>query len=195
MLKIGITGGIGSGKTTVCKVFEVLGIPAFNADEVAKDIMLNDEELVKNIKKHFGADAYFKDGALNRKYLANIVFNDENELENLNKLVHPATIQAFERWAKKQSSPYCLHEAAILFESGAYKTCDHSILVSASTDTRIKRVMKRDQVSEKEVMDRIKMQMPESEKAELADFIIFNEDDTALIPQVLKLHQTFLKLT
>lgn len=195
MLKIGITGGIGSGKTTVCKVFAVLGVPTFNADEEAKSIMLNDEVLVNNIKKYFGPDAYFNDGTLNRKYLANIVFNDKDELEKLNKLVHPATIQAFQRWAQKQSSPYCLHEAAILFESGAYKTCDYSILVSASTETRKKRVMNRDQVSEKEVMDRMKMQMPESEKAKLADFIIFNEKDTALLPQVLKLHETFLKLT
>lgn len=195
MLKIGITGGIGSGKTTVCRIFEVLGVPIFNADDVAKDIMLKDEVLVKSIKKHFGSEAYFEDGSLNRKFLASIVFNDEKELQSLNKLVHPATIRDFENWAQKQSYPYCLHEAAILYESGAYKTCDYSILVSAIASTRIKRVMTRDQLSEKQVMERIKMQMPESEKEKLSDFVILNDDNTALIPQVLKLHQSFLKLS
>lgn len=193
MLKIGITGGIGSGKTTICRVFEILGIPVFNADDVAKSIMTSDAVLVQQIKAAFGQEAYFENGDLNRKYLSNIVFNDDKELQVLNKLVHPAAIQAFKDWAKEQNSPYCLHEAAILFESGAYKTCDYSVLVSASESIRIARVMKRDGISETEVKIRMDKQMPEEGKKELSNFIILNDDSQAVIPQILKLHQYFSK--
>lgn len=193
MLKVGITGGIGSGKTTICRVFEILGVPVFNADNVAKSIMYKDLELVKKIKTRFGKDAYFENGEVNRKYLAKIVFNDAEALDSLNKLVHPATIQAFKDWALLQNSQYCLHEAAILFESGAYKTCDYTILVSAPEDRRMSRVMARDGVSSLEVKARIDKQMPEHEKMELADFVILNDETIAVIPQILKLHAQLIQ--
>jgi dephospho-CoA kinase len=193
MLKIGITGGIGSGKTTVCRVFEVLSVPVFNADEVAKMIMNTDTDLVGRIIAQFGKEAYFTNGELNRKYLSEIVFNDAKALQALNELVHPAVIQAFNDWALEQNSPYCLHEAAILFESGAYKSCDHSILVFAPEDLRIQRVKKRDGQSEAEIRARMDKQMSEDEKEKLADFIIINDEHTAVIPQVLKFHDRFSK--
>lgn len=188
MLKIGITGGIGSGKTTVCGVFEALSIPVFNADEVAKMLMVTDHDLISEIKSEFGEKAYFDNGELNRKFLSDIVFNNNQALQALNSLVHPAAIRAFNDWAVKQNSRYCLHEAAILFESGAYKSCDLSILVYAPEDLRIQRVLKRDGISEQEVKARIDKQMPEKEKRKLADFVIINDEKTAIIPQVLKLH-------
>lgn len=192
MLKIGITGGIGSGKTTVCRVFEALSIPVFNADEVAKMMMVSDRHLVEGIKEAFGEEAYFNNGELNRTFLSGIVFNDSEALQMLNDLVHPAVIQAFDEWAFRKTSKYCLHEAAILFESGAYKSCDKSILVSAPEVLRIQRVMRRDLVNEQQVKARIDKQMPEEEKEKLADFVILNDGKTAIIPQVLELHHCFL---
>lgn len=193
MLKIGITGGIGSGKTTICRVFESLSVPVFNADEVAKTVMVDNRDLVEKIKIQFGNEAYFGTGELNRQFLSGIVFNDSQRLQVLNKLVHPVVIQAFNDWAIEQNSPYCLHEAAILFESGAYKSCDYSILVSAPEDLRIQRVMKRDGRVEAEIRARMDKQMPENEKEKLADFVIINDESTAVIPQVLKLHKYFSK--
>ena len=193
MLKIGITGGIGSGKTTICRIFEILSIPVFNADATAKRIMVTNPDLVEKIKVKFGKEAYFDTGELNRKYLSNIVFNNPNELQILNELVHPVAIQAFNDWALEQNSPYCLHEAAILFESGAYKSCDYSILVSAPENLRIQRVMQRDGVSKAEVQARIDMQMPENEKKKLANFLILNDEVVAVMPQVLNLHNHLLE--
>ncbi len=193
MLKVGITGGIGSGKTTICRVFEILSVPVFNADITAKEIMITERDLVEKIKVQFGKEAYFDNGELNRKYLSDIVFNNPNELQVLNDLVHPAAIKAFDDWASEQESPYCLHEAAILYESGAYKSCDYSILVFAPEPLRIQRVMKRDGIDEIAVRARIDMQMPEIKKKELADFVIINDEVTAVIPQVLKLHKYLLQ--
>lgn len=194
MLKIGITGGIGSGKTTVCRVFQSLSIPVFNADNVAKSLMATDITLIQGIKETFGDQAYFPNGELNRKFLSSIVFSDSNALEALNKLVHPATIRAFKSWSLVQDSKYCLHEAAILFESGAYKSCDYSVLVFAPEALRIQRVSSRDRLSEQEVRSRISKQMPEEEKKKLADFVIVNDGKTAIIPQVLDLHRRFSNL-
>lgn len=191
MLKVGITGGIGSGKTTVCRIFETLGVPVFNADDVAKAIMVTDLNLIEGIKKRFGAAAYFENGELNRKHLSGLVFQDSQALQALNEMVHPAAIQAFKDWAALQQAPYCLHEAAILFESGAYKTCDYSILVSAPENLRMARVMKRDGISPEQVSAIMNKQMPEQEKEALADFTILNDDAHALIPQALKLHHFF----
>lgn len=196
MLKVGITGNIGSGKTTVSKMFELLGIPVFYADDAAKSIMVTDELLVAGIKLAFGAAAYFNDGSLNRKHIAGIVFNDEQQLAKLNALVHPAVFRAFDNWAKQiENAPYVIKEAALLFESSSYKMCDKTILVTAPLETRIKRVMQRDSITKEEVISRNLRQFTQEEKLKLADFIIKNDDTELVIPQVLALHQEFLSLS
>jgi dephospho-CoA kinase len=188
-LKIGITGGIGSGKTTVCKIFETLGIPVYYADERAKWLMTNDLELVKNIKILFGKAAY-NDGILNRSYIAEIAFSDPQKLEQLNSLVHPAVLRDGEIWQESHPNvPYTLKEAALLFESGSYKQLDKIIVVTAPLELRIQRVLQRDQTSREAVEARIAKQMLEEEKIKRADFIIINDNTHALIPQVLQIHR------
>jgi dephospho-CoA kinase len=195
MLKIGITGNIGSGKTTVSKVFEVLGIPVFNADDAAKSVMVTDDELINGIKSAFGEISYFKDGTLNRKHISEIVFNDKKQLAKLNSVVHPATFRAFNAWVKTISGvPYVLKEAALLFESDSYKLCDYTIMVQAPLETRLKRVMQRDGVTRDEVEKREANQFPEEKKAKLADYIIVNDDTQLVIPQVLELYRVFCSL-
>ncbi|MDF2432291.1 MAG: dephospho-CoA kinase [Mucilaginibacter sp.] len=195
MLKIGLTGNIGSGKTTVSKVFEILGIPVFYADEEAKKTMVNDAVLIKDIKAAFGEESYFNDGTLNRKHIASIVFNNQEKLAKLNSLVHPATFRAFDAWLGKiKNVPYVLKEAALLFESDSYKMCNHTIMVQAPLETRIKRVMQRDHLSREEIESRNANQFPEDKKTQLADYIIKNDDQQLVIPQVLKLHNLFLSL-
>ena len=197
MLKIGITGGIGSGKTTVCKVFETLGIPVFYADQMAKQLMVTDVNLIAAVKNAFGEQSYSINGVLNHKHLADIVFNDKNALKQLNALVHPAVFSAFATWAKKASlsAPYVLKEAALLFESGSYTTCDHTVLVTSPLSVKLSRVTKRDLVSEKEVMLRMDKQFTDEQKIKLANFIIHNTEDHSIILQVLALHQQFLALS
>lgn len=192
-LKVGITGGIGSGKTTVCKVFELLGIPIFYADDEAKKLMTKDLTLVEEIKTAFGKKAYFDDGTLNRKYISNIVFKDPEELNKLNSFVHPAVFRAMEKWADQQKAPYVLKEAALLFESGSYQQNRFNILVSSPLELRIKRVIQRDQISSEKVLERINNQFSEEKKAQMADFFIQNNEQEFIIPQVLKLHQELLK--
>lgn len=194
MLKIGITGGIGSGKTTVAKVFEVLGIPVYYADEAAKEIMHKNEPLKQQLIFHFGKDTYV-DGKLNRKHLSSIVFADKEKLELLNSLVHPVTIAEAEQWFKQQQSPYVLKEAALLFESGAAEGLDYIIGVTAPVTVRIKRVMDRDGVTADEVKKRILNQIDETIKIRLCDFIIHNDEQQMILPQVLQLHEELLKRT
>jgi dephospho-CoA kinase len=194
MLKIGITGGIGSGKTTVAKVFEILGIPVFYADQAAKLLMHTDELLIDAIKEAFGDETY-SNGELNRSYLAAIVFNDEQKLLALNELVHPAVFKSFGNWvAAQQDVPYVLKEAALLFESGSYKLCDKSILVVSPQQLKIQRVMERDMITEEHVLARMGNQFTEDQAKLLADFIIINDETQLLIPQVLHLHEEFLSL-
>jgi dephospho-CoA kinase len=195
MLKIGVTGGIGSGKTTVCKVFETLGIPVFYADTSAKEIMVRDLNLAKGIKATFGEESYTADGILNNKYLANLVFNNPKELEKLNALVHPAVFRGFDLWLSKVPVhvPYILKEAALLFESGSYKACDYSLLVVAPLQNKLKRVMKRDGIAEEQVKARMDKQLSDEEKIKMADFFIRNEETESLILQVYDLHHQFLK--
>lgn len=195
MFKVGITGNIGSGKTTVCKIFEVLGIPVFYADDAAKDVMVTDAELIAGIKQAFGNEAYFDDQALNRKHIAGIVFNDKEQLAKLNSLVHPAVFRAFDQWVLHQkNAPYVLKEAAILFESGSYKKCDRAIMVTAPLTLRIKRVTTRDGIAADEVKSRNDRQFTEEKKLALADDVIINDDTQLVIPQVLKLHELYLSL-
>jgi dephospho-CoA kinase len=189
MLKIGITGNIGSGKTTVSKVFELLGIPVFYADDAAKKVMVTDVVLIAEIKAAFGNSSYFDDGTLNRKHIAGIVFNNDAQLAKLNSLVHPATFRAFDVWVTEiEDAPYVLKEAALLFESTSYKMCDYSIMVTAPLEERIKRVMKRDNIPRQEVESRNAHQFSEEKKASLANYLINNNDQSLVIPQVLKLH-------
>lgn len=192
MQKIGVTGGIGSGKTLVCRIFNVLGIPVFNADKEAKRLMTANQALVTSIRTAFGEQAYSADGELNNTYLANTVFNDKAALDKLNALVHPVVIRAGEDWANAQHTPYTIKEAALLFESGSYKNNDYNILVTAPAALRIKRVMVRDGVTASQVQRRMDNQWSDDEKAARADFTIINDGVQALIPQVLKLHQLFL---
>lgn len=196
MLKIGITGGIGSGKTTVCKVFEILGIPVFYADTVAKELMVSDPILIAGVKSAFGAVSYTESGKLNNQHIAGIVFNNQIELEKLNALVHPAVFRAFDSWVSTipKKVPYTLKEAALLFESGSYQMCDHTILVTAPVALKIARVMERDQVSEAQVKARMDKQFTDEQKAKMADYFVQNTNDTSLILQVLELHQQFLSL-
>jgi dephospho-CoA kinase len=188
VLSVGLTGGIGSGKTTVAHVFETLGIPVYYADTEAKRIMNEDAELKEAIIKNFGSASY-KKGELDRAYLSQIVFNDSYKLDVLNSLVHPATIRDADLWMKNQNSPYVIKEAALLFESGAAGHLDYVIGVYAPSEMRIKRVMQRDGVSREEILKRIKSQMDENIKMKLCDFVITNDESELVVSQVLKIHE------
>ncbi len=193
VLRIGLTGGIGSGKSVVAKVFETLGIPVYYADDAAKKLMNTDTALKTAIINNFG-EASYTGGELNRKYIASIVFNNNNKLKLLNSLIHPVTIHDAEEWMKQQTSPYIIKEAALLFESGAYKSVDHVIGVYSPQPIRIKRVMNRDGLSEEEVVKRISLQMDEEEKMKRCNFIINNNDQELVLPQVLELDKKIRSL-
>lgn len=195
MLKIGLTGNIGSGKTTVAQVFELLGIPVFYADDEAKKVMVTDHVLIDGIKQTFGAQAYFDDGSLNRKYISGIVFNNKAELEKLNTLVHPAVFRAFDSFDQlHEDAPYVIREAAILFESGSYKMCDRAIMITAPLEVRIARVMERDGISRADVESREARQLSQEEKLKLANDVIINDGKQLVIPQVIALHELYLSL-
>lgn len=192
VLRIGLTGGIGSGKTTVANIFRVLDVPVFDADTEAKQIMETNHGLQKTIIEKFGPSSYI-DGQLNRQYLSSIVFNDPFQLELLNSLVHPFTIAAAELWAGKQETPYIVKEAALFFEAGSAAGLDYMIGVYSPQHLRIRRVMNRDNVTREEVIIRMQRQIQEEIKMRLCDFVVMNDDQQLLIPQVLKLHEQFLK--
>ena len=191
MLKVGLTGGIGSGKTTVANIFKMLGIPVFDADSTAKQIMNDNLIIKKEIIAAFGKEVY-TNKELNRKYLADLVFNDEKKLALLNKIVHPHTIQASEDWAKQQHSKYVIKEAALLFESGSNKELDIIIGVLAPKELRIKRVIDRDNISKKDIELRIDKQQDEEITKNLCDYLIINDEEHLVIPQVLELHQILM---
>ena len=193
MLRIGLTGGIGSGKSTVARIFEVLGIPVYKADDEAKRLMTKDATLRSNIISSFGKASYTND-ILNRKYLSEQVFNDSEKIKLLNSLVHPATLKDAAEWMEKQKAPYVIKEAALIFESGSEKILDYVIGVKAPLALRIERTIKRDNVTSDEVQARIDLQIDEEEKLHLCDYIIVNDEKQMLIPQVLALHENFLKV-
>jgi dephospho-CoA kinase len=193
LLKIGLTGGIGSGKTTVAAIFEVLNIPVYYADVASKRLMVENEELKSLIAKHFGEEAYINDD-LNRKSLSEQVFTDSKKLRLLNSLVHPVTIKDAADWMEMQTAPYMLKEAALIFESGSNKYLDFVIGVDSPRELRIQRAVDRDKVSVKDVEDRMSRQMDEDEKMRLCDFVIVNDEKQMLIPQVVSLHEKFLKI-
>jgi dephospho-CoA kinase len=192
MLIVGLTGGIGSGKTFVSELFASHGIPVYNADLRAKSLMTSDQ-LKREISKAFGKEAY-ADGQLNRRFLAEKVFHDSDSLKKLNNLVHPAVRKDHHSWHKSQSAPYTIREAAILFESGSYEDCDKIITISAPVDLRVERVMKRDKVSRKEVEARISNQWSDEEREKLADFVIVNDGSADINLQVRNIHQELLNL-
>jgi len=194
VLRVGLTGGIGSGKTTVAKIFELLGIPVYYADDAAKKIMNEDYELKAAIQKQFGAEAY-KNGELNRAYLSTKVFNDAFQLEILNSLVHPATIRDAARWMEGQKSSYTIKEAALIFESGSAEYLDYVIGVYAPAQLRIERTMERNHVGLDDVTQRMNKQLDEDMKMKLCDFVIYNDEKHLLIPQVIELHQKLLRLS
>lgn len=191
MLRVGLTGGIGSGKSTVARLFEILGVPVYYADIAAKEIMNTDEALKSSIRHHFGEEMYAT-GLLDRVALAAKVFKDPERLELLNSLTHPATILDAEKWMNRQTAPYAIKEAALIFESGSNKSLDHVIGVFAPAELRISRVMKRDGVTREQVLERLGRQMNEDAKMKLCDSVIMNDETEALIPQVLKLHNLLL---
>lgn len=193
MLKIGITGSIGAGKSTVAGIFKVLGVPVFDADATAKSILNSDPELREQIIAAFGSETY-KNGLLDRKYLATLVFNNSDQLAKLNALVHPATIKAANAWAKhweEQGSAYIVKEAALLFEAGTNIGLDFIIGVTAPEDLRITRVMARDHVTRGEVLKRMQHQLEDTKKMERCNIVLDNNEKALLIPQVLALHQQF----
>jgi len=193
-LEIGITGGIGSGKSTIAHIFAVLGAPIYDADSRAKYLMAHNEALKKSIQETFGKEAYLEDGSVNRGYLASQVFNDEQKVKQINALVHPKVAEDYVAWVQEHiGKPYVIREAALMIESGSHKFLDKLITVFAPEEIRIKRVKARDpQRSEAEIKAIINKQLPEEEKLRLADYIIYNDDTKAVIPQVLALHKLFI---
>ena len=183
MIKIGLTGGIGSGKTTVAKIFEAFGVPVYYADDRAKWLMNNKKSMKSAIIRLFGEESY-QGNKLNRKHIASIVFGNNEELIKLNQIVHPAVASDFDNWCTVQNSPLVIKEAAILIESGGMETVDKVIVVKAHVKTRIKRVMERDNVSEESVLSRLNHKMTDSKGAKYADFMIDNGGKQMLIPQV-----------
>ena len=191
MKKIGITGGIGSGKTYVTEVFQSLGIPVFYADIHAKKLMISSEKLIKLLKEEFGNDIY-ENAELDTEKLASIVFSNSDRLQKLNSLVHPIVKKEFNNWCKKQTSSYVIKEAAILFESKSHLGLDAIICVSAPLELRMKRLFKRDNSSEKEIKKRIENQISQEEKEKLSDYIIVNDEKELLLPKIIKIHKELL---
>lgn len=195
---IGITGGIGSGKSTICKIFQALGYPIYDADTKAKALLIENESVKSQIIATFGKESYLADGTYNRQYIGEIVFNDKEKLRQLNSIVHPATKADFEDWVNinqvNYSKKFLIKEAAILFESGAYKQTDLIISVYAPKEVRIKRVIERDKTNRELVLQRIANQWTESKKIHLANFSIFNDGIHALIPQVMEIERQIILL-
>jgi len=190
MIKMGITGGIGSGKSTVCSLFQVLGIPVYNADNEAKNLMVNDIALKNNIINLMGPETYIN-GELNREFIASKVFKDTDLLKKLNDIVHPAVKKDFIAWSESQKAPYVIYEAALMIESGSYKLMDKIIVVAAPMKLRIARVCLRDNASIEKVKDRINNQLTQKDMLKYADHVITNDGKKSLIKQVIELHLKF----
>ncbi|HVZ56253.1 MAG TPA: dephospho-CoA kinase [Chitinophagaceae bacterium] len=191
MIRVGLTGGIGSGKSTVAKILEVLGIPVYYADEAARRLMNQDPGLVASMRATFGDQAY-RDGQLDRAYIAQVVFSQPSRLEQLNALVHPAVMRDAEIWMSGQTAPYAIHEAALIFEAGVDRRLDFVIGVTAPQQLRIQRVMNRDRCTREEVLGRIRQQMDEQEKMNRCQAVLHNDETSLLTPQVLDLHAQLL---
>lgn len=191
IFRLGVTGGIGSGKSTVCRIFKVLGIPVFSADDEARIIMDNNKMIRAELKNIIGTDLYAS-GELDRNKLASLIFNDDNLLSRVNSLVHPLVFERYYDWCRQQDADYVIFEAAILFESGAHKHVDRILAVTAPQEERIKRVMERNKMSREQVMDRINKQMEEDEMVKRSDYRVNNSDDSMIIKEVLNIHRDIL---
>ena len=194
MLNVGLTGGIGSGKTIASKIFEVLGIPVYQADVAAKRLMESNPLLKNQLIEQFGNDA-FVDGKLNRSYIAEIIFNDKEKLQLINSLVHPYTIQDGIEWMKKQTSPYAIKEAALIFESGSQSNFDYIIGISSPLTLRLNRTLKRDNINRELVLEKMENQLDEETKMKLCDFVLLNDERTLLTTQVLAVHEKLIALS
>ncbi|GAL65748.1 dephospho-CoA kinase [Jejuia pallidilutea] len=192
MTVVGLTGGIGSGKTTVAKTFKTLGIPVYIADVEAKKLMNRSKIIKRKLIALLGEDTYV-DGKLNRPYVANIIFNDATVLKKMNAIVHPKVASHFKRWANKQNAPYVIKEVAILFENGGHKACDYVITVTAPKALRIERLLKRDNTSKEKIEAIMKNQWSDSKKVKLSDFVIVNKTLEKTMAQVVKVHKQILK--
>ncbi|MGL1886517.1 MAG: dephospho-CoA kinase [Reichenbachiella sp.] len=191
MIKVGITGGIGSGKSTICKIFSVLGIPIYDSDNRAKYLMNTSPVIREQITAEFGKEAYQEDQQLNRTFIAQQVFNDGNRIELLNSIIHPQVAIDFNNWTHSNpSAPYVIKEAALLVESGAYKALDHLINISCPEELRVQRIKQRDAFrSEDEIRAIIAKQLTDNQREKHSQFIIHNDEATLLIPQVLEIHK------
>lgn len=185
---IGITGGIGSGKSVVSKILQLMGYPVYPSDQRAKEIMHEDPSIIQELTNLFGDQAYLKT-ELNRSFIANQIFQDDSKRIQMNQIVHPAVRADFKRWTENQVSPFAFQESALLFETGNYKAFDAVILVTASQKVRLERIKLRDNLSEKEIQERFNAQMLEEEKKKLTSLVIDNNGDTFLVPQILELLQ------
>ena len=192
-LKLGVTGGIGSGKTTICKVFAVLGIPVFSADVEAKRIQENDRNLQIKINSLAGKDL-FPEGKLNRAEMAGLIFNNKDLLEEVNSVVHPAVFSSFMEWIKKQDSPYSIMEAAILFESGGFRLMDRIVTVITPLEERIERLIRGGKLSREQIIERIKNQIDDELRVKQSDFVISNSENDMIVPAVIGIHEEMLKL-
>lgn len=189
--KLGITGGIGSGKTSVCRVFEVLHIPVFSSDRIAQEIMENNEEIIRGINSITGKELY-ENGKLDRMALANLIFNDNSLLNRVNSLVHPVVFEYFKRWVADQIAPYVIMEAAILFESGASEIVDRIATIIAPEEERIRRVILRNKLSREQIIERMRNQMDDETRAKKSDYIINNSENEMIIPAILNIHNDIL---
>ena len=192
VFNLGVTGGIGSGKTTVCRVFNTLGIPAFSADKIAGEIMENDQGIIRRINSIAGKDLY-KNGSLDRKELASLIFSDIKLLEKVNSIVHPVVFDHFNTWRNEQSAPYVIMDAAILFESGASKLMNKVASVIAPIEERVERVIQRSNLTREQVQDRIRNQMDDESRKKLSDYVIHNSENDMIIPAILKIHEDILQ--
>lgn len=194
---VGLTGGIGSGKTTVAKEFEKLGIPIFIADQVSKKLLSNNESVKNSVRELLGESSFqITENGLsvpNTKYIASKVFNNKSLLNSLNEILHPAVRTFFQKWIEDQNSPYVIYEAAILFETDGHLSCDHVILVTASVEERIERVMDRDKVKRSDVESRLNNQWSDAQRLELSNFVIINEDFEEMTGYVMSIHELLLK--
>jgi dephospho-CoA kinase len=193
VFSVGVTGGIGSGKTCVCRVFSSLGIAIFSADERAGGIMEKDHSIIRRINSIAGKDLY-ANGTLDRKELASLIFNDFSLLEKVNSLVHPVVMDQFIKWKNEQTSPYVIMEAAILFESGASKLVDKVVTIIAPMEERVDRVIHRSQFTREQVLERMRNQMNDEVRIKLSDYVIYNAENDMIIPAILKIHRDILKV-